>query len=76
MYRGGKQQANNLGSRNFKVDPFDYRPIRVGLRQEQKTIVIDYQLKSTGKRYLHNIKLNKYTDPVAFGISVSRSGSF
>ena len=29
-----------------------------------------------GKRYLHNIKVGKYSDPMAFGISVSRSGSF
>ena len=41
-----------------------------------KAIVIDYELKSTRKRYLHNIKVGKYTDPMAFGISVSRSGSF
>ena len=38
--------------------------------------MIDYELKSSGKRYLHNIKVGKYTDPMAFGISVSRSGSF
>ena len=40
-------------------------------------IVIEYRLKSTEqKRYLHNIKVYKYQDPMAFGISVSRSGSF
>lgn len=38
--------------------------------------MIDYELKSSGKRCLHNIKVGKYTDPMAFGISVSRSGSF
>jgi len=58
------------------VDPFDYRPIRVGIRYVYKAIVIDYELKSRGKRFLHNIKVGKYSDPMAFGISVSRSGSF
>lgn len=63
--------------RNFiKIDPFDYVPIRVGLRYIYKAIVIDYQLKSSGKRYLHNIKVGKYSDPKAFGVSVSRSGTF
>ena len=62
--------------RTFKVDPMDYVPRRVGLRQAYKAIVIDYSLKSKGKRYLHNIKLGKYCDAMAFGISVSRSGSF
>jgi len=33
-------------------------------------------LKSSGRRFLHNIKVGKYSDPMAFGISVSRSGSF
>lgn len=55
----------------------DYRPRRIGIRYAYKAIVIDYELKSTGKRCLHNIKVGKYTtDPMAFGISVSRSGSF
>ena len=59
------------------MDPQDYRPIRVGIRAEKKVIVIEYRLKSQGqKRYLHNIKAYKYQDPMAFGISVSRSGSF
>ena len=48
----------------------------MGIRYIYKAIVIDYELKSSGKRYLHNIKVGKYTDPMAFGISVSRSGSF
>ena len=48
----------------------------MGIRQAYKAIVIDYELKSSGKRFLHNIKVGKYTDPMAFGISVSRSGSF
>ena len=63
-------------TRTFRVDPFDYQPIRVGIRYVYKAIVIDYELKSSGKRYLHNIKVGKFTDPMAFGISVSRSGSF
>ena len=58
------------------VDPMDYSPRRVGIRQAYKAIVIDYMLKSNGKRYLHNIKIGKYCDAMAFGISVSRSGSF
>ena len=48
----------------------------MGIRYVYKAIVIDYELKSSGKRYLHNIKVGKFTDPMAFGISVSRSGSF
>lgn len=63
-------------ARTFSVDPFDYEPLRVGIRYIYKAIVVDYQMKSTEKRYLHNIKVGKYTDPMAFGISVSRSGSF
>jgi len=40
-------------------------------------IVVEYRLKSQGnKRFHHNIKVYKYSDPMAFGISVSRSGSF
>ena len=62
--------------RTFKVDPMDYQPRRLGLRHAYKAIVIEYELDSTGKRYLHNIKAGKYSDPMAFGISVSRSGSF
>lgn len=63
--------------RTFRVDPADYRPIRVGIRCEQKVIVIEYRLKSQqGKRFHHNIKMYRYSDPMAFGISVSRSGSF
>lgn len=54
----------------------NYRPLRVGIRQAYKAIIIDYELKSTGKRYLHNVKVGKYCDAKAFGISVSRSGSF
>ena len=60
----------------FAIDPYDYKPTRLGLRQQHKAIVIEYSLKSSGKRYLHNIKVGKYTDPMSFGISVSRSGSF
>ena len=60
----------------FAIDLYDYKPTRLGLRQQFKAIVIEYNLKSTGKRYLHNIKVGKYTDPMSFGISVSRSGSF
>jgi len=62
--------------RSFKVDPLDYKPLRVGIRKEQKVIVVEYTLRSTGKRYLHNIKTDKYADPIAFGISVSHSNSF
>ena len=34
MQRGNKAQSkdNKLAKRAFKVDPYDYRPIRVGLR--------------------------------------------
>jgi hypothetical protein len=61
----------------FRVDPQDYRPTRVGIRCEKKVIVIEYRLKSQDtKRFLHNIKVYRYSDPMAFGISVSRSGSF
>ena len=75
---GSKKRSGAPGGadRTFKVDPFDYNPTRVGIRYIYKAIVIDYDLKSSGKRYLHNIKVGKYTDPMAFGISVSRSGSF
>jgi len=39
--------------------------------------VIEYRLKSNQyKKMHHNIKVYKYTDPIAFGVSVSRSGSF
>jgi hypothetical protein len=42
--------------------------------------VCEYYYKSTGseKKYHHNIKIAKYCDPKAFGlsVSVSRSGSF
>ena len=38
--------------------------------------MIEYELRSSGKRFYHNIKIGKYTDPKAFGISVSHSGSF
>ena len=62
--------------RTFSVDPFDYRRNRVGLKIRHKAIVIEYHLKSNGKRFLHNIKVGKYQDAMAFGISVSRSGSF
>jgi hypothetical protein len=33
-------------------------------------------LRSSGKRFLHNIKIDKYSDQMAFGISVSHSNSF
>ena len=63
--------------RTFRVDPLDYKPVRVGIKCEQKVIVVEYRLKSQGqKRFHHNIKVYKYSDPMAFGISVSRSGSF
>ena len=62
--------------RTFRIDTANYRPLRVGLRQAYKAIIVDYELKSSGKRYLHNIKVGKYCDAKAFGISVSRSGSF
>ena len=71
----GQRQAKS-SQRNFSIDPFDYKPTRVGLKQRNKAIVIEYYLQSNGKRFLHNIKVGKYTDPMAFGISVSRSGSF
>ena len=58
------------------MDPEDYRIRRVGIRFEHKAIVVEYYLKSSGRRFLHNIKVAKYSDPMAFGISVSRSGSF
>ena len=39
--------------------------------------MVEYTLKTAPtKNYHHNIKVYKYTDPMAFGISVSRSGSF
>ena len=39
--------------------------------------MIEYRLRSKPeKRYHHNIKVYRYSDPMAFGISVSRSGSF
>ena len=79
-FKGGANSSGKAAPqptlRTFKVDPFDYEPRRVGLRHAYKAIVIDYSLKSTGKRYLHNIKAGRYSDPMAFGISVSRSGSF
>lgn len=63
--------------RSFKVNHLDYKLLRVGIRSEKKVIVVEYTLKSVlAKRYHHNIKVYKYTDPMAFGISVSRSGSF
>ena len=75
MQRGVAKPTQNH-QRTFAVDPYDYRPNRVGIKQKYKAIVIEYFLKSNGKRFLHNIKVGKYTDPMAFGISVSRSGSF
>ena len=74
MQHGSRQIKSN--QRNFRIDPFDYKPTRVGLKQRHKAIVIEYFLKSNGKRFLHNIKVGKYSDPMSFGISVSRSGSF
>ena len=72
----GVANPHQTYQRTFAVDPFDYRPVRVGLKQRCKAIVIEYFLKSNGKRFLHNIKVGKYTDSMAFGVSVSRSGSF
>ena len=63
-------------SRTFKIDMYDYRPKRVGLRVEKKVIVIEYYLRSRSGRFHHNIKVYRYVDPLQFGISVSRSGSF
>lgn len=55
----------------------EYNLFRVGIRLEKKVIVVEYALKTNmAKKYHHNIKVYKYTDPMAFGISVSRSGSF
>ena len=79
-FKSNSSKTNAMSSqpaiRTFKVNPYDYKPLRVGVRYLYKAIVIDYELKSRGKRYLHNIKVGKYSDPMAFGISVSRSGSF
>ena len=47
--------------------------MRVGIRKEKKVIVVEYTLRSNGRRFLHNIKTEKYADPMAFGISVSHS---
>ena len=58
------------------INPDDYKPRRVGLRAQKKAIVIDYEKRSTRERFFHNIKVYRYTDPKAFGVSVSRSGSF
>lgn len=67
--------------RAFKVDPYDYDPIRAGIKQAHQAIVIEYCLKSATtdagpRRWHHFIKIKKYTDIAQFGISVSRSGSF
>ena len=70
-YRGG------FNSQHFRVDPFDYLPSRFGLRQNHRALVVEYGLKSRpGARFLHNIKVGRYVDPMSFGISVSKSGSF
>lgn len=58
------------------IDPEDYKPKRVGLRQKKKAIVIEYIKRSTQEKFIHNIKVYRYTDAKTFGISVSRSGSF
>ena len=59
------------------MDPFDYKPLRVGLKQKYQAIVIEYTLGSDGeRRWRHHVKIKKYTDTASFGISVSRSGSF
>ena len=58
------------------MDPDNYRPNRVGIKAHKKVIVIEFSLRSTGQRFLHYIKVYRYSDPKAFGISVSRSGSF
>ena len=72
-----KQPAETgFRSRTFKVDPEDYKPTRLGIRIHKKVIVVEYFLRSSNKRFLHNIKMARYSDPMAFGISVSRSGSF
>ena len=63
-------------TRTFSVDPENYKPKRVGIKRDKKVIVIEFCLRSTGQRFLHYIKVYRYTDPKAFGISGSRSGSF
>lgn len=74
--RAHRTASRDLTAKGFKVDPLDYKPLKLGLRQLHRAIVIDYQLRSSGRRFLHNIKVSKYLDTKAFGISVSRSGSF
>lgn len=77
---GADLKSRGMGGFNqqhFKVDPFDYVPTRFGLRQNYRAIVVEYTLKSRmGARFLHNIKVGRYVDPMSFGISVSKSGSF
>lgn len=74
-------QAQKSGHRAFKVDPFDYQPLRVGIKQVHQAIAIEYTLSSKQgpegpRRWHHFIKIKKYTDIAQFGISMSRSGSF
>ena len=55
----------------------DYEPLKLGIKQEQMLIVIEFQTPSNVKRYHHFIKVKKYlsNDAMRLSMSVSKSNS-
>lgn len=43
-----------------KIDWNDYKPLRLGIKPQEKLIVLEYSVPSKGKRYYHYIRLSRY----------------
>lgn len=55
----------------------DYEPLKLGVKQEQMLIVIEFQTPSNLKRFQHFIKVKKYlsSDAMRMSMSISKSNS-
>ena len=51
----------------------DYHPLRLGLKPEQKLVVIEYQTPSNSRVFQHYIKVEKYFDSNNLALSISKS---
>lgn len=51
----------------------DYHPLRLGLKPEQKLVVIEYQTPSNSRVFQHYIKVEKYFDSNTLALSISKS---
>lgn len=59
--RKSSKSKANLHPSPTKIDfLIDYEPIRIGLKQKQMLIVIEYFIPSTEKRFHHYIELEGY----------------